>query len=151
VFPSPRRLGEAIDRRFQPSGDENKLPGTGVLSCGGILNASEETIGRGKKFPTFAPKLVQIVTAIGQFSAGFDIVAQSFCFCERMFRLIQIIGMKGGRLRQSIPISTTAEAGPRCAGGSVEKTLRVRRRGESFTRKGGSQKKAASHGRIYEI
>jgi hypothetical protein len=65
VFPSPRRLGEAIDRRFQPSGDENKLPGTGVWSCGGILNASEETIDRKKKFPTFTPKLVQIAAIIG--------------------------------------------------------------------------------------
>jgi hypothetical protein len=54
------------------------LPETGVCSCGGILNAPEESIDREKKFPTFAPKLVQITTTVGQFSAGFDIVAQSF-------------------------------------------------------------------------
>jgi hypothetical protein len=43
-----------------------------------FLNAPEESIDREKKFPTFAPKLVQIATTVGQFSASFDIVAQSF-------------------------------------------------------------------------
>jgi hypothetical protein len=92
LFPSTGRLGEVVGRRFQPSGDENRLPETGICSCGGNLNASEETIDRKKKFPTFAPKLVQITATIGQFSADFDIVAQSFWFCERMFGLIQITG-----------------------------------------------------------
>jgi len=54
------------------------LPETGVCSCGGNLNAPEEIIGRVKKFSTFAPKMVHIVTFIRQFSTVFDIVAQSF-------------------------------------------------------------------------
>jgi hypothetical protein len=54
------------------------LPETGVRSCGGILNASEEIIYREKKFPTFAPKLVQIATIIGRSGTVFEIVAQSF-------------------------------------------------------------------------
>ena len=55
--------------------------------------------------------MVHIGTFIGQFSTVFGIIAQSFGFCELAFRLSQITGMKGGRPRQSIAISTTAEAG----------------------------------------
>jgi hypothetical protein len=54
------------------------LPETGVCSCGGNLNASEEIIDRDKKFSTFVPKMVDIGTFIGQFSTVFGIVAQSF-------------------------------------------------------------------------
>jgi hypothetical protein len=54
------------------------LPKTGVCSCGGNLNASEEIIGREKKFSTFALKMVDIGTFIAQFSTGIRIVAQSF-------------------------------------------------------------------------
>jgi hypothetical protein len=54
------------------------LPETGVCRCGGNLNASEEIIGREKKFPTFAPKMVHIAGFIGRFSTVFGIVAQSF-------------------------------------------------------------------------
>jgi len=46
--------------------------------------------------------------------------------------------MKGGKPRQSIPISTAAEAGSTLGGGTVEKSLGVRRRGERFIRTGGS-------------
>jgi hypothetical protein len=77
-FPRPGRLDEAIDRRFQPSGDKSKSHDTGVCTFGGILNASDESIYREKKFPIFAAKLVQIATIIGQFSALSDIVEQSF-------------------------------------------------------------------------
>jgi hypothetical protein len=58
------------------------LPETGVCSCGGNLNASEEIIGREKKFSTFGPKMVDIGTFIGQFSTVFGIVAQSFDFAS---------------------------------------------------------------------
>jgi hypothetical protein len=47
-------------------------------SCGGNLNASEEIIGREKKFSTFAPKMVHIAAFIGQFSTVLGIIAQSF-------------------------------------------------------------------------
>jgi hypothetical protein len=59
-------------------------------SVGGNCLAREE-------ISTFAPKKVQIVTFIGQFSAVVAIIGQSFRFCELELGG-QITGMKGGRL-----------------------------------------------------
>jgi hypothetical protein len=43
------------------------VPVTGFYTCRGNLNAAQEIIWRGKKFPIFAPKMMQIGTFVRQF------------------------------------------------------------------------------------
>jgi hypothetical protein len=54
------------------------VPVTGFYTCRGNLNAAQEIIRRGKKFPIFAPKMMQIGTFVGQFRTDLVFIAESF-------------------------------------------------------------------------
>jgi hypothetical protein len=54
------------------------VPVTGFYTCRGNLNAAQEIIWRGKKFPKFALKMVRIGTFVGQFRTDLVFIAVSF-------------------------------------------------------------------------